>query len=72
MARGDPEGPGNKTAFTVHGIDRRIQQDPAEFRESRRGGYQGPDTRGQISGQLGRAGGGHIGARSSGWKSGFR
>jgi hypothetical protein len=37
--------------FTVHGINRRIGVSP-------RGGYQGPDTRGQISRSLGAAGGG--------------
>jgi hypothetical protein len=31
------------------------------FRDTRRGGYQGPDTRGQIRGQIGRAGGGQKG-----------
>jgi hypothetical protein len=62
---------GSNGPFTVRGINRQ-----SRFLDSRRGGYQGPSTRGQIAGQLGRAGGGWVGGRSaaqqSGWRSGFR
>ncbi len=62
---------GRKSGFTVHGINRVIGADP-----NRRGGYQGPNTRGQISRSLGQAGGGWVGGRSAaqqaGWRGGFR
>lgn len=48
--------------FTVHGIDRVIGGTP-----SRRGGYQGPDTRGQISRSLGWSGGGTTGMQTKRW-----
>ena len=60
---------GSNMGFTVQGINRRVGVSP-------RGGYQGPNTRGQISRSLGQAGGGWVGGRSAaqqaGWRGGFR
>jgi hypothetical protein len=46
---------GGKQKFTVAGINRRVGVSAAEYGKVR-GGYQGPDTRGQIGKSMRAAG----------------